>query len=266
MNAVGSHPCASCATLVDLVRPLRSILALADFSPKSNNAVARAALLAREHGTSLHLLHVVAPRRSVAAALRRPKRDPARLALDQAELALAALAGRVAALHGVDATFSVEAGDPLHAILDKARGADLVVLAAQRSNPLRDFVLRTPTERLLRMLQRPLLIVKRPALARYAGTLVPAADASRGGRLLEPTPGRSADDGEELAVVAKHRQAAMAAFLLGRLAQRLVADAACDVLLLPNAVAPRTARPAHDRSRGDTRAIVAPSRDRPKPA
>ena len=80
------------AVLVGVVQPLRSILVLADFSPRSDNAVARAALLAREHGASLHLLHVLAPGRFAVAALRRPKRDDTQLALERARRALAALA------------------------------------------------------------------------------------------------------------------------------------------------------------------------------
>ena len=240
---------------------------LADFSPKSDNAVARAALLAREHGTTLHLLHVIAPRRSAAVALRRSKRDEAALALERATLALAAMATRVAAAHGVRATCSVASGEALQAILDGARNADLVVVAAKRTNPLRDFVLRTPTERLLRLLQRPLLIVKRPALGRYDETLVPAADAMRGGSLLQPASGRAAGGGDELAVVAKHRRAALGKFLLGRLAQRLVADATCDVMVLPNAAGESAVvDTVHERGRGAARAGEAPARVHPKPA
>jgi len=38
-----------------VVQPLRTIVALAELSPKSDNAVARAALLASEHGATLRL-------------------------------------------------------------------------------------------------------------------------------------------------------------------------------------------------------------------
>jgi len=228
---------ASPAVVAGVVQPLRSILVLADFSPKSDNAVLRAALLAREHGASLHLLHVLAPGRFAVAALRRPRRDDAQKALERARRALAALATRTAEPHGVAAACSVRAGDALQAILEAAHDADLVIVAAKRSNPLRDFVLRTPTERLLRMLQRPVLIVKRPAVARYGATLARAAEAPQGGAAPAAAAESPASGADELVVVAKDGHGAMRTFLLGRLAQRLVAQAACDVLLLPGPAA-----------------------------
>jgi nucleotide-binding universal stress UspA family protein len=263
MSARQSPPRASRAVVADVVRPLRSILALADFSPKSDNAVARAALLAREHGTKLHLLHVLAPRRFTVAALRRRKRDDAEVALERAGLALAALATRTARLYGVSATCSVRTGDAMQVILEGAQGADLVVVAAKRPNPLRDFVLRTPTERLLRIVQRPMLIVKRPAVGRYGAMLVPGAEAVEGDVVDSAAEG-AAGATDELVVVPKDGQAAMGTFLLGRLAQRLVAHAACDVLLLPAHPADRKQAPAS--AAGSSRAIEAPSRGRPRTA
>ena len=209
MNAPAVVGRGSPAVLAGVVQPLRSILVLADFSPKSDNAVARAALLAREHGASLHLLHVLAPGRFAVAALRRPRRDDAQLALERARRALAALATRTAEPHGVAAACSVRAGDALQAILEAAHDADLVIVAAKRSNPLRDFVLRTPTERLLRMLQRPVLIVKRPAVARYGATLVRAAEAPQGGVAPAAAAECAASGADELVVVAKDGHGAM---------------------------------------------------------
>ncbi len=136
---------APAALLDTLVRPLRSIVAIVDFSPKSDNAVARAALLAREHGASLHLLHVVAPRRFATASLWTPERDDLPVRIERACRALATLAARTATTHGVEASCKVRSGDTLQAILEESRAADLVVVAAKRSNPLRDVVLRTPT-------------------------------------------------------------------------------------------------------------------------
>ena len=266
MSARQSPARASAAVLADLVRPLRSILALADFSPKSDNAVARAALLAREHGAQLHLLHVVAPRRRAVAALRRRKRDDAEVALERAALTLAALATRSACTHGVSATCCVRTGDALQVILEGAQGADLVVVAAKRPNPLRDFVLRTPTERLLRIVQRPMLIVKRPALARYGAMLVPGAEAMQGGG-VDPAIDDASSEADELVVVPKDGQSAMGRFLLGRLAQRLVAQAACDVLLLPTAATfPADRKQAPASALASSRPIEAPPRGRPRTA
>ena len=252
--------------VAELVRPLRSILALADFSPKSDNAVARAALLAREHGATLHLLHVVAPRRFAVTALRGRQRDEAEVALERAGLALAALAARTAELHGVSVTCSARAGDSLQAILEGAEGADLVVVAAKRPNPLRDFVLRTPTERLLRIVRRPMLIVKRPALGAYGRTLLAGADAAEDGE-VDRAAHCAARAADELVVVAKDSRAAVGTFLLGRLAQRLVAHAAGDVLLLPTAAAhPADRKQAAATVSGSARPIEAPPQGRPRTA
>jgi nucleotide-binding universal stress UspA family protein len=257
---------APAALLDTLVRPLRSIVAIVDFSPKSDNAVARAALLAREHGASLHLLHVVAPRRFATASLWTPERDDLPVRIERACRALATLAARTATTHGVEASCKVRSGDTLQAILEESRAADLVVVAAKRSNPLRDVVLRTPTERLLRLLQRPMLVVKRAALGSYRGTLVPTAGTSRGGFLVEPTHSAGhVEDGDELVVVPKDGHASMGTFLLGTLAQRLVAHASCDVLVLPKAVASAGRKHAHD-VRERALAFDGKHRARPKPA
>lgn len=265
MSSARSLPPAANAVEAPPARPLRSILAIADFSPKSDNAMARAALLAREHGATFRLLHVVAPRRFAAATLRRPERD-LRLVLERAGATLATLSSRIAQSHGVSAACNVRAGDTLEVILEEAQHADLVVLAAKGTNPLRDFVLRTPTERLLRMLRRPVLIVKRPAIAPYAAPL-----ASSGGAVPESAPEGAplgaVGASEEFVIVAKDGQAAMGTFLLGNLAQRLVAQAACDVLILPTAVADAANGETRDvRGRRIAFAIDARTRARPKTA
>ena len=245
--------------------PLRSILALADFSPKSDNAVVRAAMLAREHGATLRLLHVVAPRRFAAApawARQRDDRDPR---LDHARSTLAALAARTSSAHSVAAASIVRAGDTLDVIVEEARGADLVVVAAKRSNPLRDFVLRTPTERLLRILQTPMLVVKRAALGDYTEMLVPASAASEG-RVLAATLVRArARPGDELVVVPKDSETSRGKFLLGTLAQRLIAQSHCDVLVVPKAPGTSEAKQARAASRA-AHAIAASTRAKPRPA
>ena len=258
---------APAAVLEPHVRPLRSILAIADFSPKSDNAVTRAALLAREHGARLHLLHVVAPRMFAAASLWSKARDDTPLRIERAGRALATLAARTAKAHGIQASCKVRAGDALHVILEESGDADLVVVAAKKRNPLSDVVLKTPTERLLRMLQRPMLVVKRPAHARYAGVLLPAAASSSGGFLVEPTSGgRNAGAGDELVVVPKGGHASLGKFLLGTLAQRLVAHASCDVLVLPDEAGAGERDPARASAGDAVTALRRRQRTRPKPA
>jgi nucleotide-binding universal stress UspA family protein len=252
------------ATLSPQASALRSIVVLADFSPKSDNAVVRAAMLAREHGAALRLLHVVAPRRFAPMSVWAPHGDDAEPRLARAQEALAALAARIHASHGVGAECRVRAGETLDTIVEEARSADLVVVAAKRSNPLRDFVLRTPTERLLRLLQTPMLVVKRAALADYTELLVPASAAWQGGVLATPIVREHSGLGDDLVVVPKDNEGARGKFLLGTLAQRLLAHAHCDVLVVPN----RAPADAFTRSRAARRAAARAMgvRARPRPA
>jgi nucleotide-binding universal stress UspA family protein len=141
------------------MRPFRFILALADFSPKSDNAVRRAALMARQHRATLHLLHVVEPAPPADLASWTTKRPDTEVRAARAYRSLTALATRISRDHRVTVMHAVRAGDAVAEIRDAARSMDLVVIGAKRTNPLREFVLGTPTERLLRILARPILVV-----------------------------------------------------------------------------------------------------------
>jgi nucleotide-binding universal stress UspA family protein len=76
------------ALLDGVVQPLRTIVALAELSPKSDNAVARAALLAREHGAALRLLHVVAARNFAVAPFGAARDDETTARVERAQRAL----------------------------------------------------------------------------------------------------------------------------------------------------------------------------------
>ena len=133
------------------------ILAASDFSARSRAALGRAALLARQAGCRLVLLHVVdedAPADVVQA----------RTAIAEQEL------GRERdALAGVDATTRVVAGDPFAAIhaAAEAAGADLVVVGDHRRSLLRALFLDTTVERLIRIATLPVLMARGPATTAY---------------------------------------------------------------------------------------------------
>ena len=151
----------------------KSILTMADFSPSSNNAVSRAAGLASEHDAKLVLLNVVDA--SVTKGLHQwlPSRIDVDIKVSRARENLERLAAKVATAHGVLIERVVVAGDTLDQVRQHAEASDLVVFGVKRSNPLRDFVFGTPAERLMRMVRRPVLVVKKPAQATYQRVLVP---------------------------------------------------------------------------------------------
>ncbi len=296
----------------------KSILAMADFSPNSDNAVSRAAGLAFEQDAKLVLLTVVDALATKGLHQWLPSRINVDIKVSRARENLERLAAKVAAAHGVSIERVVVAGDTLEEVRQHAEASDLVVFGVKRSNPLRDFVFGTPAERLMRMVQRPVLVVKKPAQGPYQRVLVPidftayseavlrsaiksvpraalhlchAPGTSREARLraadvpeviieswrersstralerlkaliqsaghgratssvghgdpsqvaLEAQPVVSAD----LIVVGKDGQSALGDFLLGSVAQRLVSDARCDVLVIP-----RTALPGYQQRSG----------------
>lgn len=136
---------------------MHDILTLCDLSPAAVNAAWRAALVARDHGVRLRLLHV--------------QPDPARVAQTQA--GLEKLAAELNAGTGVAAIPCALAGDPLQECVRASRDASLLVLGARRGNLLREFILGTQAERLIRLCRIPVLVVKRPATASYRRVLVP---------------------------------------------------------------------------------------------
>lgn len=141
----------------------RRVLAVSDLSAPAENAVWRAALVAREHGAWLRVLHVSSTR---AAAER------AQAALDtlawhlQERLQLAVLA------QAVSGSFREE-------VTAAARDAGLVVVRSSQHRAVRDWLAGTHPSRLVQVCPVPMLVVRRPATAGYHRVLV-AADAGAG--------------------------------------------------------------------------------------
>jgi nucleotide-binding universal stress UspA family protein len=141
------------------------VLVPVDGSSSASNAAWRAALVARDRGLALHLLQAAA-----AAASR--SQDATQLA--------AAIRNRI----GIPVETRDFAGDALGAIVRAAREASLLVVGTRRGNPLRDFVLGTQAERLLRLARVPVLVVKRPATGGYRRVLVPVDLLPGAGRAI----------------------------------------------------------------------------------
>jgi nucleotide-binding universal stress UspA family protein len=128
------------------------LICATDLSARSDRAVRRAAMLARACGAELLLLHVVdddQPARLVEAGLR-----------EAAELLRAQVAG-LAELNGLPTQVLVQTGDAFDAILRaaQAQGADLVVLGTPRRGLLRNMVVGTTAERVVRGGCCPVLMV-----------------------------------------------------------------------------------------------------------
>jgi nucleotide-binding universal stress UspA family protein len=138
-----------------------------DLSARSERAVGRAAMLARQFGAEVVLLHVVdddQPAPLVAAATR------------QADALLHAAAPDV---DGAKPEVLLRAGDPFEVVVQTAdeRAVDLVVMGAHRKRILRDVVIGTTVERVMRAGRHPVLMVNRAPAEPYRRAVV-ASDLS----------------------------------------------------------------------------------------
>lgn len=150
-------------------RPRRRFLCATDLSPRSVRATRRAAILARQAGADLMLVHVV------------DERHPQRLVRMMANRAASELRAQLDAMDLPRETIlgiAVRIGRPLQIIRDAAREweADLVVLAAP-SRRSYERVLGTKAERVVRALDVPVLFVRREAHESYRKALI-ATDLS----------------------------------------------------------------------------------------
>jgi nucleotide-binding universal stress UspA family protein len=149
-------------------RASHEVLVITDLAPASTNAVWRAALIAREQGASLRLLHVGGERRRMA----------------QVHEALEHIRTQVHARLGIELNAEVVEGDLLPKAISAARSAALLVIGPRRSNPLREWISGTQAERLIRLCRIPTLVVKRPANAGRNAALGSTPEPGRYGRVL----------------------------------------------------------------------------------
>lgn len=156
---------------------LRTVLAATDLSALARHAVGRAALIAADAGARLSLQHVV----NVGAldALRHLL-DPGAASLNDKLLEGArgevqVLADEMTTRYGVQAGIHVVVGAVLPEITGHAEAldADLVVMGARGAGFMRELLIGSTTERVLRKTTRPLLVVKQMAHEHYRRALVP---------------------------------------------------------------------------------------------
>jgi nucleotide-binding universal stress UspA family protein len=143
---------------------MERILVATDFSTRSDRALRRAAMIARQVNASLALLHVV--------DADRPERL---IAVERAEAlsVLAETAHTLRSADGIAAEPLVRVDDVHDGILSAAEqiGADLIVLGPHRRG-LRDVFIGTTVERVVRRSRFPLLVAVQPPSASYERTLL----------------------------------------------------------------------------------------------
>ncbi len=128
------------------------ILVAGTLTTAGNNAARRAALLARQHGWALRVLHV--------------ERDARLLPAAQAEVEQ--LCGQLRGRLGIRATAEVAAGDLLKHLVQHTRESNLVVMGSSRDDPLTGKIAGVAMDRLIRLCRTPTLIVKRIVDAAFA--------------------------------------------------------------------------------------------------
>lgn len=135
-----------------------TVLAVCDLSPGAINAAWRAAMVARELKARLLVLcpHAASKLSSTAGCTAQELREEIgqciEVAIDLRPVSGSVLVSAVAA----------------------ARAAAVVVIPSHRGNPLREWIMGTQAERLIRLCRAPVLVAKRPARSAYARVLVAA--------------------------------------------------------------------------------------------
>lgn len=159
---------------------IRRIVCATDLSAGGDRALARSLLLAHEFDAALDLLHVVpsdlwadlSKRLAEALGNQVPSEETLRR---EALAALEALSRRTPERPGRKGEIAVLSGRPAAEITRYAEdtGADLIVVGAHGEHPVRDLMLGTTVQKLLRTSPCPVLIVKRPPPFAYKTILLP---------------------------------------------------------------------------------------------
>jgi len=156
---------------------IQRLLAATDLSAPARHATERAALVARELGAALELLHVisVAPVARLRRLLAEASADlEAQVAAD-ASTEVQRLAVGLQQQYAVRPTTHVEHGGLLRQIDARAEAsaADMLVLGARGASFMRHLLLGSTAERMVRRTTRPMLVVKQPARGPYRRLLIP---------------------------------------------------------------------------------------------
>jgi len=153
---------------------MQTIMVATDFSERSDRALRRATLLAKETGASLILVHVVDDDRPRHIVDREGK---------DAESLLRELAATVRRVDGVACDTRVMLADPFAGIIESTADAspDLLVIGPHRRLLLRDAFIGTTAERTIRSVACPVLMANTLPIGPYRHVLR-TTDLSEGSR------------------------------------------------------------------------------------
>jgi nucleotide-binding universal stress UspA family protein len=156
---------------------IQRLLAATDLSAPARHAAERAALVARELGASLELLHVisVAPVDRLRRLLAEASADLESQVAADALTEVRRLSESLQQQYQVQPTTHVEHGALLRQIEARAdaSAADVLVLGARGASFMRHLLLGSTAERLVRRASRPMLVVKQPPRDPYRRLLIP---------------------------------------------------------------------------------------------
>lgn len=176
------------------MQAIATIVAATDFSAAAKRAVRRAALIARQHGAELHLLHVTAP----LALYPGQELGPADGTVGDATIheQFDAVARWLREHYGIRVRVAQRIGRAHTRIADYAAtvGADLVAVGARGESSMLRLLLGSAASRLLRVRQGPVLIVRGEPVEPYEQVLA-AVDFFPHARAVVEWAGKLARDG-----------------------------------------------------------------------
>lgn len=160
------------------MKGIHTLLAATDLSGPARHAAERAALLARDQNAArFDLLHVVSgvSLRAIRRLLTTGADELERQLVAEAEQALLGISDGLARAFGVSAAARVRVGNVLDEIAKAAEeaAAELLIMGARGANFVREFMLGTTAERMIRKTVRPVLAVKQFPHEPYRRVLVP---------------------------------------------------------------------------------------------
>lgn len=158
------------------MKTMSKLLVATDFSAPARHAVMRSAALAQQLAAELHITHVVEASLTehLKALLKLSDQQTNERAQKHAELELNALMSAVEAEYHQTPSLSVHSGSLLPTLADVVEQsvADLVLLAAKGEDFIRNWTIGSTAERLIRMLNCPMLVVKQSTQVRYQRVMI----------------------------------------------------------------------------------------------